>query len=54
MGWPLDIGSIAGAAIRIHVTFMLFLAWIFGARRVGREVPIDGAPLRFGLVKVEP
>lgn len=31
MGWSLNIGSIAGTAIRIHVTFVLFLAWIFGA-----------------------
>lgn len=31
MSWSLTIGSIAGTAIRIHVTFILFLAWIFGA-----------------------
>ncbi len=30
MGWSLKIGSVAGTAIRIHVTFLLFLAWIFG------------------------
>jgi stage IV sporulation protein FB len=30
MSWSLNIGSIAGTAIRIHVTFLLFLAWIFG------------------------
>ncbi len=30
MGWSLNIGSIAGTAIRIHVTFVLFLVWIFG------------------------
>jgi Zn-dependent protease/CBS domain-containing protein len=30
MGWSLTIGSVAGTAIRIHVTFLLFLAWIFG------------------------
>src|SRR4029077_5911714 len=30
MGWSLNIGSVAGTAIRIHVTFLLFLAWIFG------------------------
>jgi stage IV sporulation protein FB len=29
MGWSVNIGSIAGTAIRIHVTFVLFLAWIF-------------------------
>lgn len=31
MGWSVNIGSIAGTAIRVHITFLLFLAWIFGA-----------------------
>src|SRR6516165_5211265 len=30
MGWSLNIGSVAETAIRIHVTFLLFLGWIFG------------------------
>jgi len=30
MSWSLNMGSVAGTAIRIHVTFLLFLAWIFG------------------------
>ncbi len=30
MGWSLNIGWVAGTAVRIHVTFLLFLAWIFG------------------------
>jgi stage IV sporulation protein FB len=34
MSWSLNIGSIAGTAIRIHITFVLFLAWIFGASYV--------------------
>jgi Zn-dependent protease/CBS domain-containing protein len=29
MGWSVNIGSIAGTAVRIHITFLLFLAWIF-------------------------
>ena len=29
MGWSFNIGSIAGTAIRLHVTFLLFLIWIF-------------------------
>jgi stage IV sporulation protein FB len=28
MLWSINIGSIAGTAIRVHVTFVLFLAWI--------------------------
>jgi Zn-dependent protease/CBS domain-containing protein len=31
MSWSVNIGSIAGTAIRIHVTFLLFLVWIFVA-----------------------
>lgn len=30
MSWSVNIGSIAGTAIRIHVTFLLFLAFVFG------------------------
>jgi stage IV sporulation protein FB len=30
MSWSLKIRSIAGTAVRIHVTFLLLLAWIFG------------------------
>jgi stage IV sporulation protein FB len=31
MSWSLNFGSIAGTAVRIHITFLLFLAWIFVA-----------------------
>jgi Zn-dependent protease/CBS domain-containing protein len=31
MSWSVNIGSIAGTAIRIHITFLLFLVWIFVA-----------------------
>jgi Zn-dependent protease len=31
MSWSVSIGSIAGTAIRIHITFLLFLIWIFAA-----------------------
>jgi Zn-dependent protease/CBS domain-containing protein len=34
MSWSLNIGSVAGTAIRIHVTFLLFLAWIFGVNYI--------------------
>ena len=29
MGWSIKIGTIAGTAIRLHITFLLFLGWIF-------------------------
>jgi Zn-dependent protease len=29
MLWSVNIGSIAGTAVRIHITFLLFLVWIF-------------------------
>jgi hypothetical protein len=28
MRWSLTLGSIGGTAIRIHVTFLLFLIWL--------------------------
>ena len=31
MPWSLTLGSVAGTAIRIHVTFLLFLVWIWAA-----------------------
>ena len=31
MGWSFSIGTVAGTVVRIHVTFVLFLVWIFGA-----------------------
>ena len=29
MSWSFSIGNIAGTAVRIHITFLLFLVWIF-------------------------
>src|SRR4051812_44431818 len=29
MLWSVNIGRIAGTAIRIHVTFLLFLVWVW-------------------------
>src|SRR5215468_6708893 len=34
MLWSVSIGRIAGTAVRIHITFLLFLAWIWGASYV--------------------
>jgi Zn-dependent protease/CBS domain-containing protein len=31
MAWSLNIGNIAGTAVRVHITFLLFLGWIFAA-----------------------
>jgi len=28
MGWSITIGRVAGTAVRIHITFLLFLAWV--------------------------
>ena len=44
MSWSLNIGSVAGTAIRVHVTFLLFLAWIFGVNYIsgGPQVAWSG------------
>ena len=44
MGWSVSIGSIAGTAVRIHITFVLFLIWIFVASWVqgGPEAAWNG------------
>jgi Zn-dependent protease/CBS domain-containing protein len=34
MSWSLNIGTIAGTAVRVHITFILFLGWIFFATYV--------------------
>src|SRR6201987_3681592 len=31
MSWSVSIGRIAGTAVRIHITFLLFLIWIWFA-----------------------
>jgi Zn-dependent protease/CBS domain-containing protein len=31
MSWSLNIGTITGTAVRVHITFLLFLGWIFAA-----------------------
>jgi stage IV sporulation protein FB len=44
MSWSLSIGRIAGTAIRIHITFLLFLVWIWAASYVtgGTEAAWNG------------
>src|SRR5215475_12864222 len=31
MSWSLNIGKVAGTVVRVHLTFLLFLTWIFAA-----------------------
>lgn len=55
MSWSLSIGKIAGTVVRIHLTFLLFLAWIFAAgySRGGGEAAWDSVIfmlLLFGCV----
>ena len=55
MSWSLTIGRIAGTAVRIHITFLLFLAWIgFSAwQRHGVQAAVESVAfigLLFGCV----
>ena len=54
MSWSLNIGTIAGTAVRVHVTFLLFLGWIFGAswRAGGPEAAVASACLSGPAVRV--
>lgn len=44
MSWSLTVGRIGGTAIRIHVTFLLFLVWIWAAyyRSGGAQAAWEG------------
>ena len=44
MSWSFSIGSVAGTVIRVHVTFFLLLAWIFGVEYYagGPQVAFNG------------
>ena len=47
MGRSLKFGSIAGTAIRIHITFILFLVWIFGASYASGGADVAWSTLLF-------
>ena len=48
MSWSLNIGSIAGTQVRVHITFLLFLGWLFAAAWVteGSHAAWSGLILR--------
>src|SRR3974377_485458 len=39
MSWSLNIGRVAGTVVRIHLTFVIFLAWIFVANYAAGGLP---------------
>ena len=47
MGWSITAGSVAGTAVRIHVTFVLLLVWIFGVNYFSGGLPAAWAALVF-------
>jgi hypothetical protein len=51
MSWSINIGTITGTAVRIHITFVLFLGWIFTSETIGEMLMVyealpKGARLR--------
>ena len=47
MSWSINIGTIAGTAVRVHITFLLFLGWIFFATYVAEGPQAAMASLVF-------
>src|SRR6476646_1665752 len=39
MSWSLNIGRVAGTVVRIHITFIIFLAWIFATNYAAGGLP---------------
>jgi Zn-dependent protease/CBS domain-containing protein len=44
MGWSVNVGTLAGTAVRIHITFLIFLVWIWVASYLsgGAEAAFNG------------
>jgi hypothetical protein len=53
MRWSITVGSVAGTAVRIHVTFLLLLAWIFGANYFSGGPPAAWGALLFVIGRCE-
>src|SRR5262249_29817613 len=47
MSWSLGIGRIAGTAVRVHITFLLFLVWIWAGSYVTGGVQAAWSGLTF-------
>jgi hypothetical protein len=47
MSWSLNIGKVAGTVVRLHITFVLFLAWIFVSNYASSGVTIAWNSLLF-------
>jgi Zn-dependent protease len=50
MSWSLNIGTIAETAVRVHITFLLFLGWIFFASHVAEGPEAAVVSLLFMLL----
>ena len=47
MSWSLNIGKVAGTVVRLHITFVLFLAWIFVSNYISSGATIAWNSLLF-------
>src|SRR5262245_47532949 len=50
MSWSLNIGSIASTQVRVHITFLLLLGWIFAENYVSAGAPAAWFSLVFWLL----
>lgn len=50
MSWSLNIGRVAGTVVRIHITFVIFLAWIFAANYAAGGLPSAWSSVAFVLL----